>query len=91
MLIGMTEAAKRLGVTTRQGALKALRNGGVPVVEFHPRAYGVEETDLNAFLPRRRRPGRPRKRGELNENLGALQTTRRLPTQRRVTFGQGLL
>lgn len=61
-LIGMSEAARRAGVTT-DGIRRALQNAGVPLVEVTARAYAVEETDLQAFLDSRGKltPGRPRK------------------------------
>ncbi len=49
----MPEAARRLGYTTTNSALRALQNGGVPLVRINARAWAVEETDLQEFMSQR--------------------------------------
>jgi hypothetical protein len=63
MVIGMPEAARRLGVA-RTSAIRALTNAGVPLVRINQKALAVEETDLEAFVAGRAAyggRGRPRK------------------------------
>ncbi len=52
-VIGMGEAARRLGMTTPNAALRALRAAGVPLVAISTRANVVEEADLAAFIAQR--------------------------------------
>jgi len=60
MLIGMSEAAKRLGLSGATPARVLLQRNQVPLVDIHARAYAVEVADLEAFMRRRRPRGRPR-------------------------------
>lgn len=61
-LIGMTEAGRRLGVTSNS-ARRALQNADVPLTIISARSYAVDETDLQAFIDKRvgYKFGRPRK------------------------------
>ena len=63
-LIGMTEAARRMGVKNNVSALRALRNAGVPLQRVMEKAMGVEESDLAVYLAKvgeNRGKGRPKK------------------------------
>jgi hypothetical protein len=57
----MGEAAKRLQVVSAGVARRLLQRNNIPLVQIHPRAYAVEETELAAFMTVRRGRGRPRK------------------------------
>lgn len=61
MLIGMSEAAKRLQVVNANVARTLLQRNNIPLVQIHARAYAVEESDLAAFMKVRRGRGRPAK------------------------------
>lgn len=52
-LIGMSEAAVRLGLSGSVAALRALRAAGVPLVTIHARAFAVEESDLAPLIAKR--------------------------------------
>jgi hypothetical protein len=52
-LLGMPDAAKRIGVSSGNTARRALQNAGVPLVEINKRAMAVEESDLEAFIEAR--------------------------------------
>ena len=67
MLIGMSEAAKRLGLGSTTAVRELLKRNSVPLVEIHARAYAVEESDLEAFMKVRRGRGRPPKDGSTGE------------------------
>lgn len=51
-LIGMPEAARRLGVSSTS-ARRALLNAGVPLVHINARALAVSERDLAALVASR--------------------------------------
>lgn len=64
-LIGLSEAAKRLGVHAKS-AQRTLEEAGVPLVRIHARAFAVEEANLERVIQDRAArgingPGRPRK------------------------------
>ena len=69
----MTEAGKRLGVTSNS-ARRALQNAGVPLVAVTARTYVVSEEDFEAFATQRQGyagRGRP---------LGAIKPDKNEPT-----------
>jgi hypothetical protein len=71
MLIGMSEAGKRVEMT-REGVARALRSAGIPLSRV-ANALAVEETDLAEFMQTRvgRKPGagRPRKTKKAETNV----------------------
>lgn len=67
MLVGMPDAAKRLGLSNGDSARRALRNAGIPLVQINQKAFAVDEDALAAFVQKRaeyRGMGRPRKGAE---------------------------
>ena len=66
-LIGMGEAARRIGVRPNS-ARRSLQNAGVPLVEISSRSYAVDEEAFEAFVKARcgnfARGGRRRKQTE---------------------------
>jgi hypothetical protein len=59
--IGMSEAARRMGVAPNS-ARRSLQNAGVPLIVISARAYAVDEEVLAAFLktrPEYKGRGRP--------------------------------
>ena len=55
-LIGMPEAGRRLGVSSRS-AKRALRDAGVTLHAINERALAVEEADLETFVAQRLETG----------------------------------
>lgn len=69
-LLGMPEAARRMGVSTLS-ARRALLNAGVPLIKINERAYAIKEEDLTAFIAARQAvgySGRGRPRGASSQN-----------------------
>ena len=63
-LIGMSEAARRMGLSNATSARRSLQNAGVRLEAIHARAFAVEESDLEAYIQKRAAmggftPGRP--------------------------------
>ncbi len=64
MMIGMGKAAKLMGMTV-DGAREALKAEGYTLTEINPRAYAVDDADVQSFVAKygKRRPGRPKSIG----------------------------
>lgn len=66
-LLGTTEAAEELGISPKWLG-KLIRQGRVPAIKVHARAYVLDEQDVERLKTApRRRPGRPRKGTEAHE------------------------
>ncbi len=57
-VIGMTDAAKRLGLTDRATALRLLKRHEAPLIRIHNRAWAIDETDLEKVMQNRKKRGR---------------------------------
>ena len=55
-LIGMPEAGRRLGVSSKS-AKRALKDAGITLHAINERALAVEESDLDAFVMQRTNAG----------------------------------
>lgn len=55
-LIGMSDAGARWGVSG-DSAKRALQKAGVNLHKIHPRAYAVDEEDLERFIAEREAKG----------------------------------
>jgi hypothetical protein len=72
-LIGMSEAAKRAGLSGPGPMRTSLQNAGVPLVVISANSFAVEEADLEAYIASRGgalKPGRPRNRKKSEGGAG---------------------